>query len=141
MTFDVRGLKYVKLFLKYLVFFLCFYTVSDMFFNMFFIDCNSKKLLLPFFPYPSFSNISKYYIVDIITQEKINESHDMGNIWVFPSISHSMGKCNKTHRMGKTWEIGNHIFHIAWVLFSHPIPILSYTSSYRKCMGFPINLP
>ena len=99
------------------------------------------------------------------SQEKINESHHMENAWVFPSISHSMGKCNrthlwgesgklviiisysmgtffpfdshpmvyfiiwemhgfshqflivrenatKTHRMGKTWEIGNHTFPI-----------------------------
>ena len=61
----------------------------------------------------------------------------MGNAWVFPSTCHSTGKCNKTHPMGKTWEIGNHTFPIAWVLFSHPIPILSYTSSYGKCMGFP----
>ena len=67
--------------------------------------------------------------------------HHMGNAWVFPSISHNTGKCNKTHCMGKTWEIGNHTFPIVWVLFSHPIPILWYTSSYGKCMGFPINFP
>ena len=75
------------------------------------------------------------------SQEKTNESHHMGNAWVFPSISHGMGKCNKTHRMGRTWEIGNHTFPIVWVLFSHLIPILWYTSSYGKCMGFPINFP
>ena len=50
-----------------------------------------------------------------------------------------MGKCNKTHGMGKVWEIDNHTFPIVWVLFSHPIPILWYTSAYGKCMGFPIN--
>ena len=63
----------------------------------------------------------------------------MGNAWVFPSISDSTGKCNKTHRMGKTWEIGNQTFPIVWVLFPHLIPIFWCTSSYEKCMGFPIN--
>ena len=72
---------------------------------------------------------------------KINEFHDMGNAWAFPSISYSTEKCSKTHRMGKTWEIGNHTFPIVWVLFFHLIPILWYTSSYGKCMGFPINFP
>ena len=67
--------------------------------------------------------------------------HHMGNAWVFPSISHSTGKCSKTYRMEKTWETGNHTFPIVWVLFSHSIPILWYTSSYGKCMGFPINFP
>ena len=32
--------------------------------------------------------------------------HHMGNAWVSSSIFHSTGKCNKTHRMGRTWEIG-----------------------------------
>ena len=50
-----------------------------------------------------------------------------------------MGKCNKTHGMGKVWEIDTHTFSIVWVLFSHQIPILWYTSSYGKCMCFPIN--
>ena len=40
-----------------------------------------------------------------ITQEKINESHHMENAWDFPSISHSMGKCNKTHRMGEPGKL------------------------------------
>ena len=46
----------------------------------------------------------------------------MRNVWVSPSISHSMGKCNKT--LGKSWEIGNHTFPIVWVHFSDQIPIL-----------------
>ena len=46
-----------------------------------------------------------------------------------------------THGMGKVWEIHNHTFPIAWVLFYHPIPILCYTSTYAKCMGFSINFP
>ena len=75
------------------------------------------------------------------TQEKINESHHIGNAWVFPSISHSMGKCNKTHRMGRTWEIGNHTFPIVWMLFSHPIPILWYISSLREMHGFSYQFP
>ena len=62
--------------------------------------------------------------------------HHVGNAWVFSSISHSTGKCNNTHCMGKTQKIGNHAFPIAWVLFYHPIPILWYTSSYGKIYGF-----
>ena len=52
-----------------------------------------------------------------------------------------MGKCNKIHGMGKVWEIDTHTFFIVWVLFSYSIPILWYTSLYRKCMGFSINFP
>ena len=32
----------------------------------------------------------------------------MGNAWIFPSISHSTEKGNKTHAMGKVWEIDTH---------------------------------
>ena len=52
-----------------------------------------------------------------------------------------MGKCNKIHSMGKVWEIGTRTFPIVWVLFSHLIPSLWYTTAYEKCMGFPINFP
>ena len=60
-------------------------------------------------------------------QEKINESHHMENAWVFPSISHSMGKCNKTHLRG---ESGKLVIILSYSMgtFSHLIPILSYTS-------------
>ena len=67
--------------------------------------------------------------------------HHMGNAWVSPSISHSTGKCNKTHRMGCNWEIGNHTFPIVWVIFPHTIPIPWYTSSNGKCIGLSINFP
>ena len=65
----------------------------------------------------------------------------MGNAWVSPWISHSTRKCNKTHDMGKVWETDTHTFPMVWVLFSHRIPILWYTSSYGKCMVFPMNFP
>ena len=48
----------------------------------------------------------------------------MGNAWVSPSISHSTGKCNKTHRMRWTWETGTHTF-----------PIVHKFTSYGKIMG------
>ena len=64
-----------------------------------------------------------------------------GKCMGFPKNSPQNGKCNKTHGMGKVWEINNHTFLIVWVFFSHPIPILWYTSAYGKCMGFPINFP
>ena len=44
--------------------------------------------------------------------------HHMGNAWVSTSISHSTGKCNKTHRMCRAWEIGTHTFLIVRVFFS-----------------------
>ena len=50
----------------------------------------------------------------------------MGNAWVSLSISHSTRKCNKTHRMGRTWEIGAPTFPIVWALFFHQIPILHH---------------
>ena len=50
--------------------------------------------------------------------------HHMRNAWGSPSISHSTGKCNKTHGMGWTWEIGTHTFPIVWVIF--PIRFPSY---------------
>ena len=44
---------------------------------------------------------------------------------LFLSISHSTGKCKKTNRMGRTWEIGAHIFsHNMGTFFpsnSHPM--------------------
>ena len=36
----------------------------------------------------------------------------MANAWIFPSISHITGKCNKTDGMGKVWEIDTHTFLI-----------------------------
>ena len=65
----------------------------------------------------------------------------MGNAWVSPLISHSTGKCNKTHSMGKVCEIYNHTIPIVWVLFFHLSPILWYTLAYGKCMGFPHKFP
>ena len=75
----------------------------------------------------------------LVSQEKNNQCHHIGNAWIFSSISHSKRNCNKTHGMGKVWEIDTHTFPIAWVLFSIEIPILCYNSSYGKCMGFPIS--
>ena len=46
----------------------------------------------------------------------------MGNAWVSPYISHSTGKCNKTHGMGKVCEIDTNAFPIVWVLISHRVP-------------------
>ena len=45
--------------------------------------------------------------------------HHMRNALVSQLISHSTRKCNKTHRMGRTWEIGAHTFPILWALFFH----------------------
>ena len=58
----------------------------------------------------------------------ISESHHMGNAWVFSSVSHGIGKCSETHRIGRAWEIGTHTFLKVWVLFIHQISILCCTS-------------
>ena len=64
-----------------------------------------------------------------------------GNTQVSPSISYGTGKCNKTHRMGKTWEIFTHTIPIVLVLFSHQILIRWYTSLHGKCICFLISFP
>ena len=51
--------------------------------------------------------------------------HQMGNAWVSLSICHSTGKYNKTHRMGRTWEIGTPTFPVVWALFSIRFPFYS----------------
>ena len=63
----------------------------------------------------------------------------MGNAGVSPSVSHKLGKWNKIHPVERAWEIGNHTFHRVWEAFFHQIPILCYTTSYVKWMGFPMN--
>ena len=71
----------------------------------------SGKLVLILFP--------QYGCSFPIRFPSYDKLYDMGNAWVSISISHSRGKCNKTHRMRRTWEIGTHTFPIVWVLFSH----------------------
>ena len=65
----------------------------------------------------------------------------MGNAWVFPSISHNMGKCSKTHCMGRTWEISNHTFPIVWIVFPIRFPyhgILHHMGNAWVFHQFPI---
>ena len=76
-----------------------------------------------------------------ITFPSYGTLHHLENAWASRSISHTTRKCNKTHHMGRTWEIGTHTFPIVWVVFSHQIRIVWYTSWYGKCMGFPISFP
>ena len=59
----------------------------------------------------------------------------MRNAWV----SHQYSIAQDNALMGRNWEIGTHTFPIACVPFSHPIPILWYTSLHGKCMAFRIN--
>ena len=102
-------------------------------------DSAEKKYLLP---WKSTSSHSRCSVKEgLHPEEKINPSHHMGNASIFPLTSYRMRKCNKAHRMDWTWEIDTHTFPEAWVVFPHKIPILWYTSSYGKCMGFPINFP
>ena len=61
----------------------------------------------------------------------------MENAWIFPSIYHSTGKCNKINDLGKVGKLI--LIPIVRVLFSHYIPILQYTLSHGKCMYFLIN--
>ena len=89
------------------------------------------------------------------SQEKINESHHMENAWVFPSISHSMGKCNKTHlwgesgklviilsySMGTFFPFDSHpmVYFIIWEMhgFSHQFPIVQENATKPIVWGKP----
>ena len=41
----------------------------------------------------------------------------MGSTWVFPSISHSLGKFSKTYPKEGAWDINTHTFPKIWRLF------------------------
>ena len=45
--------------------------------------------------------------------------YHMENARVSPSISQTTGKGNKTHGIGKVWEIDTHTFPLVWMQFSH----------------------
>ena len=45
------------------------------------------------------------------------KSYQIVNAWVFPLTFYNLGKCSKTHRIGRAWEIGTHTFLIALVHF------------------------
>lgn len=55
--------------------------------------------------------------------------YHIGNTWVSPSISHSIGKCGEIHRIGRAWEIGTHFFP-TYRYFS-PIRLPSYDTLYH----------
>ena len=63
-----------------------------------------------------------------------------GKCMGFPSISHSTEKTTKPIVQGEPENWYSYFSH-GMDAFSHQIPILWYTSSYGKCMGFPINFP
>ena len=52
--------------------------------------------------------------------------HHMWNEWVFPWISQSMSKCNKTHPMGETWHMDTHTYPKVWLILYHQISPLFY---------------
>ena len=64
-----------------------------------------------------------------------------GKCMGFPMNFPQYAKMQQNPWYGEIWEINNHTFPIVWVLFSHPIPILCYTSSIWELYGFPINFP
>ena len=80
------------------------------------VQGKSGKLVLILFPQHGCFFPIRYQSKSIL--------YHMGNAWVSPLISHSMGKCNKTHRIRRTWEIGAHTFPILWAHFFHQISIL-----------------
>ena len=45
------------------------------------------------------------------------KSYQIVNAGVFPLTFYNLGKCSKTHRIGRAWEIGTHTFLIALVHF------------------------
>ena len=76
-----------------------------------------------------------------------SNSHPMVyfSIWEMYGLPHKFSaaqeNASKPMVWGKSRKLILILFPIVWVLFSHPIPILWYTSAYGKCMGFPINFP
>ena len=73
------------------------------------------KLVLIFFPI-----MGTFYPIQFPSYGIV---HHVGNEWASPMMSHSTRKCNKTHRMGRTWGIGNHTFpeygYFFWYTSSH----------------------
>ena len=57
--------------------------------------------------------------------------YPMENAWGSPSISHSIGKCSKTHPVGRLWDISTYtslkIPVVLSVVIFHQISILWYT--------------
>ena len=88
----------------------------------------------------SFRWHSTHFSKDVIqrhTQKKIKQGHNMGNAWIFPSISHNTRKCKKTFGMKKVWEIDTHTFPISMSAF---VPLDSHSMLYFiiwERHGFP----
>ena len=57
----------------------------------------SGKLILILFPYYGWFFLIRFQSYGILLH--------MGNAWVSPSISHSTGKCNKSHRRGEPGKL------------------------------------
>ena len=47
------------------------------------------------------------WVLFSIRLQSCGTRHHTGKAWFFSSVSHSMGKGRKTHRMGNAWEIGS----------------------------------
>ena len=60
---------------------------------------------------------------------------------VSSSISHSSGKCNKTHHMGWTWKIGTYTFPVPQYGWFFPIRFPSFGILHQMGNGFPHQFP
>ena len=61
----------------------------------------------------------------------------MGNTWVFPSFSHSMGKYSKIHQIERAWEIGTHVFPKVWYFSYIRFPFYGILYHMRNAWLFP----
>ena len=62
-----------------------------------------------------------------------------GKCMGFPINFSQYGKMQQNPSYGVNLRYWYSYFSNVWVIFISTIPILRYTSSYGKCMGFPIN--
>ena len=84
------------------------------------------------FPY-FFDNMGGFFI----RFSSFDITHHMGNAWAFSSVSHSMRKGRKTHRMGKVREIGLRENPIKPVVCGEPGKLLPILFPQYGCF-FPI---
>ena len=78
----------------------------------------------------TFPKVSVFFF--LIRSSTYGLLHHKGNVYVFPSISHSNGNKIKTNFMERAWEIGIHAFPKVWEILFHQIPNLWFTREMNR---------
>ena len=99
-------------------------------------------------PFISKKNVSLNYLeydINLVLYSSDRKKLTNVIIWEMHGFPHKFSTVreNATKPMvwGKSGKLMLILFPKVWVRFFHPIPILWYTSSNEKCVGFPINFP